>query len=92
MKVILLENIKGLGVRGDQVKVAAGHGRNYLIPNKLALLASGALMPVDGRFVSEPLELIVGDARLEGAQVVQVDFGDGHLGDPLGRVAPGGPP
>jgi large subunit ribosomal protein L9 len=42
MKVILLEDIKGLGRRGDQVKVAAGHARNYLIPNRLALAASGS--------------------------------------------------
>ena len=49
MKVILLEDIKGLGRRGDQVKVAAGHARNYLIPNRFALSASGgSVLLTDG--------------------------------------------
>lgn len=42
MEVILLESIKGIGERGDRVKVAAGHARNFLIPNKLAISAAGA--------------------------------------------------
>ena len=37
MKVILRDNIENLGKRGDIVDVARGYGRNYLIPNKLAL-------------------------------------------------------
>ncbi len=34
---MLKENIENLGKRGDIVEVAAGYGRNYLIPRKLAL-------------------------------------------------------
>ncbi|MGD2294242.1 MAG: 50S ribosomal protein L9 [Candidatus Aminicenantes bacterium] len=37
MKVVLKENIDSLGNKGDIVDVAAGYGRNYLIPKKLAL-------------------------------------------------------
>jgi large subunit ribosomal protein L9 len=37
MKVILKESIENVGKRGDVVNVAAGFGRNYLIPKKLAL-------------------------------------------------------
>lgn len=37
MKVILKEDIENLGRKGDIVEVAAGYGRNYLIPRKLAL-------------------------------------------------------
>ena len=37
MKVILKENIENLGKRGDIINVAAGYGRNYLIPRKLAI-------------------------------------------------------
>lgn len=36
MKVILLENVKGLGKKGDLVKAKAGHARNFLLPRGLA--------------------------------------------------------
>lgn len=42
MEVILLEDVKGVGTRGDKVKVSAGYARNYMIPQKLAISASGA--------------------------------------------------
>jgi large subunit ribosomal protein L9 len=37
MKIILKENIENLGKRGDIIDIAAGYGRNYLIPRKLAI-------------------------------------------------------
>ena len=40
MRVILLENIPSLGKTGDLVKVSDGYGRNYLIPQKKAVLAT----------------------------------------------------
>jgi large subunit ribosomal protein L9 len=40
MEVILREHIDNLGRRGDLVKVADGYARNYLLPRKLALLAT----------------------------------------------------
>jgi large subunit ribosomal protein L9 len=46
MKVILLEDIKTLGKSGDQVDVAAGYARNYLVPRKLASAATGAMKAV----------------------------------------------
>jgi large subunit ribosomal protein L9 len=39
-KLILLEDINGLGKAGDTVSVTAGYARNYLLPKKLALQAS----------------------------------------------------
>ena len=36
MKVILTEEIRGLGTRGDMVTVKDGYARNYLIPKNLA--------------------------------------------------------
>jgi large subunit ribosomal protein L9 len=42
MEVILKEDVVKLGSRGDVVKVAAGYGRNYLLPRKLAIEASAA--------------------------------------------------
>ncbi len=40
MQVILTEDVKNVGTMGQVVEVAAGYGRNYLIPQKLALLAT----------------------------------------------------
>ena len=36
MKVILIDEIRGLGTRGDIVTVKDGYARNFLIPKKLA--------------------------------------------------------
>ena len=40
MQVILLEDISSLGNAGDLVKVSDGFGRNFLIPQKKAILAT----------------------------------------------------
>jgi large subunit ribosomal protein L9 len=42
MEVILKEDVNKLGHRGDVVKVADGYGRNYLLPEKLAIEANAA--------------------------------------------------
>lgn len=39
MKIILTEKVNTLGNIGEVVNVSQGFGRNYLIPNKLAVLA-----------------------------------------------------
>jgi len=41
-QVILTSNIVGLGGESDQVKVAAGYARNYLLPQGLAIPLTGA--------------------------------------------------
>jgi large subunit ribosomal protein L9 len=40
MEVILREHVDNLGRRGEVVRVADGYARNYLLPRKLALLAT----------------------------------------------------
>jgi len=48
MKVILIEEMRGLGSRGDVVSVKDGYARNFLIPKKLAREAtSGNLKAVE---------------------------------------------
>lgn len=46
MEVILRETIDNLGRAGQVVKVADGYARNYLLPRKLAYLASAGNMKV----------------------------------------------
>lgn len=40
MEVILKQDVTGLGYKNDIVKVKAGYGNNYLIPNGFALIAN----------------------------------------------------
>ena len=40
MDIILTENVKGLGTIGEVVKVKPGYGRNYLVPQGLAVEAN----------------------------------------------------
>lgn len=40
MKVILLENVKGQGKKGDMIQVSDGYARNFLLPRKLAMEAT----------------------------------------------------
>jgi large subunit ribosomal protein L9 len=40
MEVILKQDVQGLGYKNDVVKVKPGYGRNYLIPNGVALIAN----------------------------------------------------
>ena len=40
MEVILKQDVHGLGYKNDTVKVKAGYGRNYLIPNGIAIIAN----------------------------------------------------
>lgn len=40
MKVILQQDVRGQGKKGQMVEVAEGYARNYLLPRKLAVLAT----------------------------------------------------
>lgn len=41
MKIILLEDVKALGKKGDMVEVNAGYARNFILPKKLGVEATG---------------------------------------------------
>lgn len=46
MKVILLNDVKKVGKKGDIVEVSDGYGRNFLLHKKLAVLATAKSMEI----------------------------------------------
>lgn len=75
MNVILLEDIPSLGKVGDKVKVSDGYGRNYLIPQKKATLATEkSLKAVEHqkREVQHQLDKAKRDAQKEAQQIEQL--------------------
>ncbi len=70
MKLILIDDVDGLGRRGDVVDVADGYGRNYLLPNgKAAKATEGALRHAErDRRIREETDR---RAREEAEQVAQ---------------------
>ncbi|MDL2223937.1 50S ribosomal protein L9 [Bacteroidales bacterium OttesenSCG-928-M06] len=66
MQVILLEDIHNLGYKDDIVTVKSGYGRNYLIPQKKAVIASESAKKVlaeNLRQRAHKLEKIKADAQ-----------------------------
>ena len=44
MKVVLLQDVKGLGKKGELVNTSDGYARNFLFPRKLAMEANAQAM------------------------------------------------
>ena len=73
MEVILREHVDNLGKRGEIVKVADGYARNFLLPRKLALPATGG----NRKHVERERKIV--EAR-EAAEKVQAEAIAARLG------------
>jgi large subunit ribosomal protein L9 len=73
MKLILTQEVTGLGAPGDVVEVAGGYGRNYLVPRGLAMRWT--------RSAEKQIELI---KRARSAREIR---GLGDARDTAGRLA-----
>ncbi len=98
MEVILQEKIHNLGDLGDQVKVKAGYGRNYLIPQGKAVPATAAnVAKVEARRAelekAQAEQLAEARARAEKIHGLKLTIArkvaDGEEGKLYGSVAPG---
>ena len=95
MDVILLESVENLGGIGDLVKVKPGYGRNYLLPQGKAALATRANMQaIEARRAelekaeAEELKKATDRAKtLSGVEVV-VQANAGSEGKLFGSVGP----
>ncbi len=62
MKIILLEDLRNLGKKGDAKEVADGYARNFLFPNKLAEAVTPAALK---RLEQEKVRLVKEEEELK---------------------------
>lgn len=94
MKVILLEDVKKLGKKGDVVEISDGYARNYVLPKKLGVEANNQNMndlklkkANEAKIAKEQLEAAKAFAEeLESKEVV-VCIKTGEGGKSFGSVS-----
>lgn len=70
MKVVLLENVKNVGNKGDIVEVKDGYGRNFLIKNKKAVIGSDENIQAANQAKADEAQKIE-EERKEAQQLAQ---------------------
>ncbi|MDQ3672329.1 MAG: 50S ribosomal protein L9 [Actinomycetota bacterium] len=95
MQIILLQDVEKLGLRGDVVDVARGYARNYLLPRRLAEVATPArvteLERVEAQRASREArstEQAQEIAELLGTAELRFDVKSGPTGSLFGSVTP----
>lgn len=93
MEVILKDDVKNLGYKNDIVTVKPGYGRNYLLPQGLAILADKTnkkIVAENVRQAAHKADKIKGDAQAIadkiGAVVLDIPAKVGESGKIFGRV------
>ncbi len=74
MELILKEDVKNLGFKNDVVKVKPGYGRNYLIPQGFAVLATPSSLKVLQENIKQAAHKA--EKRLTEAQNLAASIGD----------------
>lgn len=72
MKVVLIQDVKGLGKKGELVSTSDGYARNFLFPRKLAMEAnSQAMSELKNREASEKhrIETEIAAAKASAAKL-----------------------
>ncbi|ANQ48354.1 50S ribosomal protein L9 [Flammeovirga sp. MY04] len=95
MEVILKTDIKGLGYKNDIVSVKPGYGRNYLIPQNFAILATEANISMRNEEIKQAahkLEKVKQDAEELAAKIgdlkLTLSAKAGESGKIFGAVTP----
>jgi large subunit ribosomal protein L9 len=93
MEIILKDDVKGLGYKNDLVTVKSGYGRNYLLPQGLAMLADKSAKKIvaeNVRQAAHKAEKVKADAQAVanqiGDQVFELPAKVGETGKIFGRV------
>ena len=77
MKVILLEDVKSLGKKGEIVNVNDGYARNFVLPKKLGVEATGKNM--NDLKLQKANEEKVAKEHLEAAQAFAKEMENDHV-------------
>ena len=72
MKVILLQDVKGSGKKGDLINAADGYARNFLIPKGLAMEATAGA--INNKKVQDAAKAHHAQVELEEAQKAQKEL------------------
>lgn len=72
MKVILLQDVKGSGKKGDLINAADGYARNFLIPKGLAMEATTGA--INNKKVQDAAKAHHAQVELEEAQKAQKEL------------------
>ncbi len=89
MKLILKEDVSGLGYKDDVVTVKDGYGRNYLIPTGKAVIASESALKVlaeNQRQRAHKLAKIKADAEALAAQLKDIKLTIGAKTSATGTI------
>ena len=89
MKLILKEDVSGLGYKDDVVEVKSGYGRNYLIPTGKAVIASPSALKVlaeNQRQRAHKLAKIKADAEALAAQLSGLELTIGAKTSATGTI------
>lgn len=89
MKIILKEDVSGLGYKDDVVEVKNGYGRNYLIPTGKAVIATESALKVlaeNQRQRAHKLAKIKADAEELAAKLKDVKFTIGAKTSATGTI------
>lgn len=89
MKVILKEDISNLGYKDDVVEVKSGYGRNYLIPQGKAVIATESALKIlaeNQRQRAHKLAKITADAEAAAAALEGVKLSIGAKTSSTGTI------
>ena len=93
MKVVLLQDVKGQGKKGDVIEVSEGYGRNFLINKKLAKIATADVLNVislqkqaEERRLQEAAKKALEDQKNLKDKVVTISVKTGQTGKLFGAV------
>ena len=94
MKVILLQDVKSVGKKGDTVELSEGYARNFILPRKLGVEATSANMnnlklqkANEAKIAKEQYEDAVAFSKEIEEMLVKVGLKSGEGGKTFGSIS-----